>query len=177
MKNKILTLLIALVIMLLFAGCASSSGLSELENRIAKLEQEAENQIQQKESDFVGEYKSTYINVQNAAKNVSFELSIKADKTFTLIRKTGTVSDWTQNGTVKTITENGVVSLLCFITDVDSFSGLYIYHYFTINAIDDGTLAVVPSISNFTSGSARSAFGYLSGDVSIYITLIIFESK
>ncbi len=125
-------------------------------------------------SSYHGEYTSSFIDVQNVERDNTFSLSIKKDKTFVLIKKSGEEVIFTREGVWKSATSDNQVSLICLINPIgwnENLPGI-ISEYFALSFLDDGSLMAVPSMignPNYLS----SAFGY--GDASIRVSMVHFN--
>lgn len=162
--KKITTLLLS--VLMLFV-CVLTASCSSGDESSSKTESSAD--VISAE-DFVGEYKSTFVDSQNNEDSIHFTLYLEADKTFFL------TGHKIYRGTWKSYTESGKAQLLCIVESGYTFNSNYPNAwnpYFTLCFLDDGTLMATGGATN-SSMSVASAFGY--GDVTA-ITLILFERQ
>lgn len=123
---------------------------------------------------FAGNYKSTFVDSQNVADSLNFELSIKSDNTFTLKRYAGIEEKFNYSGTWKSYTENNVARLLCLVEEGYKYSTSLpdIWNpYFELTILDDGSLVAAPGATS-SKYSAVAAFG--TGE-DFFVSLVIFE--
>ena len=123
-------------------------------------------------TNYVGTYRSTFVDSQNDEENISFTLVINKDKTFVLTQYRG---DSTKefSGYYKSYTESGQEQLLFIVEEGYKWNTAHPNAwnpYFSICALDDGTLMATAGTTS-SSSSVVSAFG--SGSIS-KITLILF---
>ena len=154
---------IALLLTLLFA--CFLGGCTQLNN----------NTTGNKTTDFVGTYKSFFVDSQNDADQISFSLEITKDNTFELTRYDN--GDYkTYSGYCKSYTENGQTQLLCLVEEGYKAND---YHpnawnpYFSVCMLDDGSLMATAGTTS-SATSVVTAFG--SGSIT-RITLVLFEKE
>ena len=113
-------------------------------------------------NDYVGSYKSIFIDSQKGDNSITFSLEIGEDKTFSL---QGNGLEYT--GSWKSYTQNGRAEILCYrITPYNPKA------YFSVCMLDDGTLMATPSVTNGEYLGTVGAFG--DGGLTV-ITLVLFE--
>ena len=135
----------------------------------------AQKENQAKKYDYVGTYRSTFVDSQNKDESISFELTINRDKTFILTRYYDSSSK-EYTGYYKTYTESDSEQLLFIVEEGFSWNSNYPNAwspYFTVCRLDDGTLMATAGTTSSDS-SVVTAFG--SGSIS-RITLILFVKK
>lgn len=121
--------------------------------------------------DFVGTYKSAFMDAKAEELAVTFTLQVKEDHTFVLNRFESDVIKATTEGQWKSYTESGKSQILCYgaSTGEERWNP-----YFSLALMDDGTL--MASTGTFLcSHDVESAFGYGGGG--IQITLVFFDKK
>ena len=128
------------------------------------------------QENYVGTYKSTFVDSQNDDESISFKLVIRNDESFVLTKYYGDNSTQRYSGYYKTYTDSGKEQLLCIVEEGYKWNDTYPNAwnpYFSICMLDDGTLMATAG-STSTKTSVATAFG--SGSIS-KITLILFEKK
>ena len=126
-----------------------------------------------KTSAYAGSYTSVFVDSQSDTKPISFQLTVRKDETFTLIRRSGE-AEIHYGGTYKSHTANGETQLLCLIQEGFKWNSKYPNAwnpYFTLSKLDDGTILASPG-NTVTSSSTSSAFGWAQITL---ITLVLFE--
>ena len=126
-------------------------------------------------SDFIGTYKSTFVDSQNNDESVSFTLNIKKDKTFVLTKYYGE-NVYEFSGYYKSYTEYDKKQLLFIVEEGYQWNSKYPNAwspYFSVCMLDDGTLMATAG-STSSSTSVVTAFG--SGSIT-KITLILFAKE
>ena len=128
-----------------------------------------------KSIDYVGTYRSIFVDSQNEDDSISFTLVINKDNKFVLTRYNGNkVNEY--KGYYKTYTDQGQKQLLCIVEEgyvLNSYYPNAWNPYFSICRLDDGTLmATAGSTASYSSG--YTAFG--SGEET-KITLILFSKE
>lgn len=126
-------------------------------------------------NNYVGTYKSVFIDAQDKTRSFSFTLTIEKDNTFTLIRQTNNAQK-TFTGNYKSYTESNQQQLLCIINEgytLNTSNPNGWNPYFSLCLLDDGTLMATPGTTS-TSSSVFTAFGKADGAL---ITLVLFEKE
>ena len=117
---------------------------------------------------FIGSFTSDWMDVQKSTP-LTFILSLNADKTVELERKTGEVSDWIKTGTWAGNTSKDNFGILCMLDNPNSI----IDSYFTFMKLDDGRFSATPSVT--TNGSYGTISSFDRGTNDYFVTLIIFK--
>ena len=119
---------------------------------------------------YIGTYRSTFVDAQNKYERISFTLTINSDKTFVLTRYTGD-SMQEYSGYYKSYTESGKEQLLFIVEE----NNLQIWTpYFSACFLDDGTLMATAGTTSSSASGIVSAFGSGWG---ANITLILFAKE
>lgn len=159
LKTKSLSFILLLVLIcssLLLWGCSPSKDSSN--------------------EDYVGTYKSTFVDSQNDYESISFKLVIRNDESFVLTKYYGDDSTQRYSGYYKTYTDSGKEQLLCIVEEGYKWNDIHPNAwnpYFSLCMLDDGTLMATTGTTS-SSVSVATAFG--SGSIS-EITLILFEKR
>ncbi|MBQ9735247.1 MAG: hypothetical protein IJV96_00490 [Clostridia bacterium] len=131
------------------------------------------------ETDFIGTYRSSFVDAQNETDDISFTLTVNEDGTFSLTRKNGETKWLEFSGDYKSYTKNGKKELLCVAQEDDDSTW---NPYFVVSMLDDGTLMAVPATNSkkdslpgiYETTYATTAFGKGSNGL---ITLVLFEKE
>ena len=128
-----------------------------------------------KQTNYVGTYRSTFVDSQNKAESISFKLVINSDNTFVLTRYVGD-SEKEFSGYYKSYTESDQKQLLFIVEEGYAWNSTYPNAwnpYFSICRLDDGTLMATSGTTS-SSSSVATAFG--SGSITA-ITLVLFAKE
>ncbi len=131
----------------------------------------------QKNKAFIGEFTSTWIDVQHASSiQLSFILILNSDKTVSLERKTGSTTDWTKTGTWAGNKSKDNYGIICMFDDTDKTRNA-LGTYLTLTQIDDGRLTASPSMTYAFGGSSMSCFGNINGSgyPSYFVSIVVFS--
>ena len=139
-----LALLVCMFALFCFSGCAFGSAGKVQAN------------------DYVGSYKSIFVDSQKNGDEIVFHLEIKENKTFILQKNE---EDY-YSGAWKSYTQNGRAEILCYQLDGS------VKKYFCVCMLDDGTLMATPSLTN---GEYLGAVGGFGDGALTMITLVLFE--
>ena len=127
------------------------------------------------QENYVGTYRSTFVDSQNDYESISFKLVLRNDMSFTLTRYDGDETE-RYTGYYKSYTDSEKEQLLCVVEEGFEWNETHPNAwnpYFSICMLDDGTLMATAGTTS-SSVSVVTAFG--EGSIS-EITLILFEKQ
>ena len=117
------------------------------------------------ENKFIGEYTSTYQDVQTTNRNGRFLLIVKENGSFKLVKVVGEEIEFEKTGSYKLSADGN--ELVCTMGN----EAQTLHNYFTLSFMADGSLMAKPQ-TWYAAGATKSAFGV--GDLGFPITLVYF---
>ena len=156
LKTKCLNFALLLVLIcssLLLGGCSSFKNSSQ--------------------ENYVGTYRSTFVDSQNTYESISFKLVLRNDMSFTLTRYDGDETE-RYTGYYKSYTDSEREQLLCIVEEGYEWNEIHPNAwnpYFSLCMLDDGTLM----ITGVVTSSSQKILSALGWGKNMPISLILFN--